>query len=208
MENREKALAKRHSREREKWSEHTAELKPLETGDHVYLQNLTGNYPLRWERTGVVVEVKPFNQYVIRLDFSGRVTLRNRKHLRQFTPFSAPRDIIISQTPSQPAQKAPLTRATEYSRPASKPAAEQNGNAERANQPANHPVYRDSVLVGLPHPVDQDGSDAAPGVQPPSPPRPPPSPPEVEPGETVTPQRKLPLALRRLQPHNQPGRKE
>ena len=49
---REKALAKRHSREHEKWSEHTKTLPPLRVGDHVYLQNLVGNHPNRWERTG------------------------------------------------------------------------------------------------------------------------------------------------------------
>ena len=87
MHNREKALAIRHSREREKWSEHTRELKPLDIGDNVYVQNLTGNNPLRWERTGVVVEMKPFKQYKIKLDGSGRVILRNRKSLRKFTPF-------------------------------------------------------------------------------------------------------------------------
>ena len=35
MINREIALAKRHSREHEKWSEHTRELKPLQIGDQV-----------------------------------------------------------------------------------------------------------------------------------------------------------------------------
>ena len=85
--NREKALAKRHSLEKEKWSAHTKDLKPLEIGDHVYIQNLTGNNPLRWERTGIILEIKPFQQYMIKTDGTGRVTLRNRKHLRKFTPF-------------------------------------------------------------------------------------------------------------------------
>ena len=85
--NREKALAKRHSLEKEKWSAHTKDLKPLEIGDHVYIQNLTGNNPLRWERTGIILEIKPFQQYIIKTDGTGRVTLRNRKHLRKFTPF-------------------------------------------------------------------------------------------------------------------------
>ena len=85
--NREKALAIRHSREREKWSEHTRSLKPLDVGDHVYVQNVVGNNPLKWERTGIVVEILPYRQYNIKLDGSGRITLRNRRHLRKFTPF-------------------------------------------------------------------------------------------------------------------------
>merc|ERR1712237_199586 len=80
LAHREKALAKRHSRAHEKWSEHTRLLQPLKVGDHVYLQNLVGNNPNKWERTGVVVEIRQFHQYVVRIDGSGRVTLRNRQH--------------------------------------------------------------------------------------------------------------------------------
>ena len=90
LSNREKALAKRHSREHEKWSEHTRELKPLKIGDNVYVQNLVGNNPLRWERTGIVVEVRPFKQYAVKLDGTGRVTIRNRRNLRAFVPFYKP----------------------------------------------------------------------------------------------------------------------
>ena len=104
LSNRERALAKRHSREREKWSLHTRELKPLDIRDHVYVQNLVGNNPLKWERTGVVVEVLPFKQYKVKLDGTGRVTLRNRKHLRKFIPFMKPPTAI-----KMPIQSCPPT---------------------------------------------------------------------------------------------------
>ena len=55
-----------------------------------YIQNLIGNHPRRWERTGIVVEVRQYHQYVIRVDGTGRVTIRNRQHLRKFTPFHNP----------------------------------------------------------------------------------------------------------------------
>ncbi|CAG2251287.1 unnamed protein product [Mytilus edulis] len=87
MSHREMALAKRHSREHERWNEHTHHLPTLQVGDHVYIQNLVGNHPRRWERTGTVVEVRQYHQYVIRVDGTGRVTIRNRQHLRKFTPF-------------------------------------------------------------------------------------------------------------------------
>ena len=90
LANREKALAKRHSREHEKWVQHTRSLPPLRVGDYVYVQNLVGNHPRRWERTGTVVEVRQFHQYVIKIDGSGRLTLRNRQHLRKFIPFKKP----------------------------------------------------------------------------------------------------------------------
>ncbi|KAK3797583.1 hypothetical protein RRG08_054611 [Elysia crispata] len=57
----EKALARRHSREHEKWSEHTQVLPPLKVGNHVYVQNLVGNHPKKWERTGVITEVHQFH---------------------------------------------------------------------------------------------------------------------------------------------------
>ena len=47
-----------------------------------------GNYPRKWDKTGTVVEVRQFDQYFVKVDGSGRVTLRNRKFLRHFTPVS------------------------------------------------------------------------------------------------------------------------
>ena len=50
------------------------------------LQNQTGPRPKKWEKTGVVVEVRQHNQYLIRVDGSGRLTLRNRQFLRTYEP--------------------------------------------------------------------------------------------------------------------------
>ncbi|XP_054770983.2 uncharacterized protein K02A2.6-like [Lytechinus pictus] len=83
---REEALRTRHMRDAERWSEHTKRLLPLAVGDHVRLQNQTGPHPLKWDRTGTVIEVRQYDQYVIRVDGSGRVTLRNRKFLRKYVP--------------------------------------------------------------------------------------------------------------------------
>ncbi|KAK8407630.1 hypothetical protein O3P69_002287, partial [Scylla paramamosain] len=38
--------------------------------------------PAAWDRTGLVVEGLAHRQYTVRLDGSGRISLRNRKHLR------------------------------------------------------------------------------------------------------------------------------
>ena len=41
---------------------------------------------------GVILECKEFNQYLVKKDGTGRITLRNRKHLRKYTPVpKAPR---------------------------------------------------------------------------------------------------------------------
>ena len=50
------------------------------------VQNQAGNKPLRWSKRGVVVEVLPHRQYKVRMDGSRRITLRNRKFLRKFSP--------------------------------------------------------------------------------------------------------------------------
>ena len=87
---REAALRYRHMRHQEKWSEHTKTLPPLQVGDRVRIQNQTGPHPNKWDRTGIVIEVRQFHQYLIRIDGSGRQTLRNRKFLRKFIPMYQP----------------------------------------------------------------------------------------------------------------------
>lgn len=97
---RERALRIRHAREVERLTQYTKKLPPLKVGDHVRIQNQTGHEPRKWDKTGVVVEVKQFDQYAIRVDGSGRVTLRNRKFLRRFTPYHRPTPTInIATTP-------------------------------------------------------------------------------------------------------------
>ena len=82
---RESALRKRYLRAAERLSTHTKRLPPLRVGDHVRVQNQVGNEPLRWDKTGIVVEVRQHDQYVVRIDGSGRVTVRNWKFLRKFS---------------------------------------------------------------------------------------------------------------------------
>ena len=85
---REETLRIRHLNDEERWSEHTQRLPPLVVGDHVRIQNQTGSNPTKWDRTGRVIEVRQFDQYVVRTDGSGRSTPRNRKFLRKIVPAS------------------------------------------------------------------------------------------------------------------------
>ena len=52
-------------REAERWTEHTKRLPPLVVGNHVRKQNQTRPSPLKWDKTGVVIEVRNVDQYVI-----------------------------------------------------------------------------------------------------------------------------------------------
>ena len=86
LKSREEALRKRHVRTAETWAEHTKRLPPLAVGDLVRVQNQTGPHPNKWDKTGRIVEVRQNDQYVIKIDGSGRITLRKRKFLRKFIP--------------------------------------------------------------------------------------------------------------------------
>ena len=46
------------------------------------IQELHKNHKKRWVKTGQIVEALPNRQYRIKVDGSGRVTLRNRRHLK------------------------------------------------------------------------------------------------------------------------------
>lgn len=113
LEAREEALRVRHMRESEKWSEHTKRLPPLIIGDHVRVQNQTGQYPLKWDKTGTIIEVRQFDQYVVKMDGSGRVSLRNRKFLRKYIP-------VKTITPTKTIDDDILTRKSWISIPSAK----------------------------------------------------------------------------------------
>ena len=79
---RENALRHCHMRHQDKWSEHIKTLPPLKIGDRMRIQNQTGPHSNKWDQTGIVIEVRQFHQYLIRIDGSGRQTLSNRRFLR------------------------------------------------------------------------------------------------------------------------------
>ena len=85
---RELALAKRNIRNVTAFNERnrTKDLPSLCSGDIVAVQNQSGPSPGRWDRTGIVREVRPNRQYIIQMHGSQRLVLRNRVHLRKVTP--------------------------------------------------------------------------------------------------------------------------
>ena len=89
-EAREAAYAKRHIRKGEQLSRGSKLLPPLLTGDHVAVQNQTGQNPRQWLQTGVVIETGPHNSYFVSIDGSRTVTKRNRQFLRKIVPFQQP----------------------------------------------------------------------------------------------------------------------
>ena len=178
---REMALRNRHQKTCERLTEHTRCLPPLKVGDCVRVQNQTGPHPTKWDKTGVIIEVRQFNQYIIRMDGSGRVTLRNRQFLRKYIPVvergpisnrpgpviptnPTPKPPITDLNPSNPTTKPPTTnphQSPTTSTNSKSPPAATSPNSQPASTSPNTPariikrVYRRSLLDGTRSPTAQ-----------------------------------------------------
>ncbi|KAK4325213.1 hypothetical protein Pmani_004173 [Petrolisthes manimaculis] len=90
----------------ERLTERTHTLSQHVVGDCVCIQNQTGPNPTKWDKTEIVIEVRQFDQYIVRVDGLGCVTLRNRKFLHKYMPVipraplamaSGPTAIVLAQ---------------------------------------------------------------------------------------------------------------
>ena len=78
----------------------------MTSSDRVLLQNQHGPNPTKWDRSGLVVEPLGYDQYRVKVDGSGRLTLRNRRFLRPYTPISLPNpQRSATPSPSPPCQE-------------------------------------------------------------------------------------------------------
>ena len=100
---RELAHARKQAKVIERYDANAKPLMPLSVGDSVSVQNQTGTKPLRWDRTGVVVERLQHRQYLIKADGSGRTLLRNRCHLRKIDPITRDRSAYDVNRPVESA---------------------------------------------------------------------------------------------------------
>lgn len=65
-------------------AEHTKRLPPLVVGDHVQIQNQTSPHSSRWDKTGVIIEIRQCDRYIVRVDRSGSSPTHN--FLRKLIP--------------------------------------------------------------------------------------------------------------------------
>ncbi len=107
---KEEALKTRITRTTESLRAHSRPLRPLSIGDRVFLQNQHGPSSNKWDRSGVVVESLGHDQYRVKVDGSGRLTLRNRRFLQAYTSANP---TIQHHVP----EKSQNTRSTPYQRP-------------------------------------------------------------------------------------------
>jgi hypothetical protein len=115
-EDRERALASRREGDGTRLAMYTKEQPTLPVGTSVAVQNQTGRNKTKWDKTGVILENKPHKQVLIRMDGSRRMTLRNRRFIKQIIPPVVTRTSQQQQMPSTqdmpdtPAQPAPPLR--------------------------------------------------------------------------------------------------
>ena len=58
----------------------------MREGDPVFIQNQdkSSGRPLKWDRQGTIIACKQHDQYLVKVQGSGKLTLRNRRFLRKF----------------------------------------------------------------------------------------------------------------------------
>ena len=66
------------------------------------VQNQTGRFPKKWDKTGVVVENMDHDKVLVRMDGSRRLTTRNRRFVKQIL---SPADLPDLDLPSGPVQR-------------------------------------------------------------------------------------------------------
>ena len=98
---KEEVFRSRISRTTESLKEHSRPLRPLVLGERVFIQNQQGTSPNKWDRSGIVVESSGHDQYQVKVDGSGRLTSRNRRFLRAYTPAN-PSIELLPTVPASP----------------------------------------------------------------------------------------------------------
>uniref|UniRef100_A0A1A8A0J0 Gypsy retrotransposon integrase-like protein 1 n=1 Tax=Nothobranchius furzeri TaxID=105023 RepID=A0A1A8A0J0_NOTFU len=158
---KEEALRTRMARTTESLREHVRPLRPLVVGEAVFLQNLVGCSPRAWDRSGVVVESLGHDQYRVRVDVSGRLTLRNRRFLRAFTP-ATPRTHPESAAPL-PASNTASNDETHNLGPTSPGSA--GPLPDQLHTPPEPRGTNPGTAHSVPNPPDEANWNAAPAAQ-------------------------------------------
>ncbi|XP_068205607.1 uncharacterized protein [Palaemon carinicauda] len=92
-----------------KYKEKAKDLSPIQIGERVAIKDVTTR---AWNRSRVVIEKNSYRRYRIRLD--GRISTRNRKHLRSLPPTppeGEPTPTALGEAGPVPTQERSSTRA-------------------------------------------------------------------------------------------------
>ena len=94
QEARDRVMAKRLERDGARLEMYTKKQKVIPVGDSVAVQNQTGRFPTKWDKTGTVVENLDHDKVRVRLDGSRRLTVRNRRFVKKIV---SPCDLPINE---------------------------------------------------------------------------------------------------------------
>lgn len=109
-------------------------LPPLEPGTQVRVQDANSKL---WDRTGIIIAARPHRQYLVKLAGSGRISIRNRRHLRQTQPLS----------PTNPPLDSRQGGSNNVAEPPDPDPATETPSTPRPNRQRRQPVWsRDYVM--------------------------------------------------------------
>ena len=167
------------------------------------IQNQTGNHPTKWDKTGVVVEVRQYHQYIVHMDGTGKMTIHNRIFLRQYLPvhklppwLTIMNDLPFTAKPTPSASSTPLPNAATSGKTCQREPTTKPDPTNTTTTPSHQEQPTPETRTPTPTVVQ-------PQIDPPSPPS------CTTPTNPEAPTRKKPpLALRQLMDFNCPGLKE
>lgn len=145
---REKSLYKRDAKLIEGYNRHAHTLPNLSIGDEVTLQNKNR----RWDRTGKIIEVLDNRQYRIRVDGSGRVTVRNRRFIRRINVPVKTLPIPSAGTPVMVSNSSLSPNASPFTPPNTSASIPHNPSANtviHSNRPGTSPKKIPKALLRI-----------------------------------------------------------
>ena len=193
---KEEALRTRFTRSTEKLNIHAKELPTLHVGEKCFIQNQTGNHPTKWDRTGTIVEKSQHNQYIIKVDGSGRLTKRNRRFIKAFKPASSTVEAAPNSLPHN-SEKEPLKDRTMNNTPSQAGSNQNQIETEARPVTPDLPVEEETPTLNCDIDVPTNKKVSAPLPTAPQ-----------QPSEPSSEGQKIPAMLRRLLPHNSAGQTE
>ena len=104
---KETAMRSRLVRNCENLEANSKELQPLREGDSVFIQNQApaSRRSKKWDKQGVIIATGEYDQYLVRVAGTGRLTLRNRRFLRRFQEESSATNTPMPQPILRPAAR-------------------------------------------------------------------------------------------------------
>ena len=112
-------------------------------GDYFRIQNQVGNHPNKWDKTGGVIEVRQYHQYVISVGVFSMIILWNHKFLWKFTPMHHldGRRFILNEylSTSDSSNQSPSTPITFIDLPGSPPKLSTSPPSVDQHLPTNPP---------------------------------------------------------------------